>query len=347
MEVDNHRRVAAKVLTQGPANAQLDLASAVSPPPMWRAVSIPDSRALATARPEELESFGCRGKVAIANKDQILDDIWHKLGGKPRFIYGLAEVGSDYGHAFCAFEMENPKTGKHEFMVPNIVGVPGSKMVQWISLTEYLFGVNDFKDANRQRGFYNRPYTLVALNDPKIDVDACRDYFLDLAKRHQAGTAKFSLVLPRIRNVLRAPLHALGLPYCEYGNCARWNFEAMKAAKIFPSEIHLGNFFTHNTMWPKRTAVRLLDGLSHVARDDVRVVHLERPPHAQLSAKGKSEGRTYVNVFTRIADLFGIVTARGRHYAHLSELAHVRVHVPKDTITAHTETRTPKALAAA
>jgi hypothetical protein len=50
-------------------------------------------------------------------------------------------VGSDYDHAFCAFETENPKTGKGELMVPNIVGVSGSEMVQWISLTEYLFGI--------------------------------------------------------------------------------------------------------------------------------------------------------------------------------------------------------------
>ncbi len=295
----------------------------------------------------ELRDFGKRDKVAISNKDQILDDVWQKLGGKPRFIYGLAEVGSDYGHAFCAFEMENPKTGKTEFMVPNIVGVPGSKMVQWVALNEYLFGVHEFKEANRQRGFYNRPYTLVGLDDPKIDVEACKNYFLDLAKRHEAGTAKFSLVLPRIRNVLRAPLHGLGLPHVEYGNCARWNYEAMKAANIFPSEVHLGNFFTHNTMWPKRTAIRLLDGLSNVPREGVKVVHLERPPHANITARGKSSGRTYANIFTRIAAFFGIVTARGRHYGNLAELAHVRVHVPEGTITARADSHTPKVLAAA
>ena len=339
VEVDHRQRVAANALggRQGPLT--LTGTATARSLQMWRAAHVPgDSHVL--ARAEDLE-------LAIANKGQILDDVWRKLGGKPRFIYGLAEVGSDYGHAFCAFEMVNPKNGKIEFMVPNIVGVPGSKMVQWISLTEYLFGVNDFKDANRQRGFYNRPFTLVALNDPKIDVDACRDYFMDLAKRQEAGAAKFSLVFPRIRNVFRAPLHAMGLPQVEYGNCARWNYEAMKAAKIFPSEVHLGNFFTHNTMWPKRTAIRLLDGLSHVPKDNVKVVHLERPRHAHITAKGKSEGRTYANIFTRIAAFFGVVTTRGRHYANLAELAHVNVSVPLGSITARAETRAPKVLLAA
>ncbi len=349
MEIDNRGRLALESATPTLRNGHAEVAGTPDGPTMWRAGNVPaDSRVIrvtTTATPEQLARFGCRDGTAIANKDRLLDDIWRTLGSKPKLIYGLAELGSDYGHAFCAFEAPHPTTGKPTFMVPNIVGVPGEKMVQWIELTEYLFGVSEFKGANRQRGVYNRPFTLVTIDDPKIDVQAVKHYFDDLAARNQAGTAKFSLVFPRILNVVTAPLRWLGLSKTEYGNCARWNYEAMKAGNIFSKEITLANFFTHNTMWPKRTAVRLLDGLAKVKAG--AVVYLPRPEHAKVTARGKSEGRTYVNVFTRIADFLGLVTARGRHYASLENLANVVVRVPDQTIEAQLETHTPKLLAAA
>lgn len=354
MEIDNRRRLAAtKPIVQALRNDPAEVAGTPRGPKMNSIGSVPaDSRLMPVTTyskptPAQLATFGTRDGTAIRNKDSILADVWQKLPSKPSFIYGLAELGSDYGHAFCAFEMPHPTTGKPTFMVPNIVGVPGEKMVQWIDLTEYLFGVQEFKGANRQRGVYNRPFTLVTIDDPKVDTRAVKAYFDDLATRNQAGTAKFSLMFPRILNVVKAPLRWLGLSTTEYGNCARWNYEAMKAGNIFSKEVNASNFVTHNTMWPKRTAVRLLDGFSQVDAKSVHVVHIPRPAHAQVTARGKSEGRTYVNVFTRIADFFGLATERGRHYANLQNLAHVVISVPPDSIDAQLESRTPKQLPAA
>ncbi len=291
------------------------------------------TKPLARATSAELEAFGKRDGVGVANKAELLPQMWKAIGFKPKMVYGLAEMGSSFGHAFIAFETANPKTGKLEYMVPNVCGAAGEALIQWCPLSEYLFGVDEFKGANKQRGIFNRPYTLVALNDDTIDTAACRAYVDHTLERYHKGKARFMLTLPRVANAFSWPLRQIGLPIPELGNCARWNAMFLREAGVFTNRIGPSNWVTQTTMWPKRLALRLVEGKSRVSVDNAAVIHIPRPAHAHITSQGLHDGQTYANLLTLICGKLGITTPEGRKNAQLANHAAAEVIIPPDTIT--------------
>jgi hypothetical protein len=287
---------------------------------------------------EDLARFGVRDGLPLRNKEAILEETWKKLGRTPKIVYGLCERGSPYGHAFAAVERFNPASGKAELMVANIIGTKGSGMVQWIPLGEYLYGVNDFKGANRQRSAYNRSFTLFALHGEHLDPKAMVRYFEDLAERNERGEAKFDLALPRVRNLLHHKV--LRDTSIEFGNCARWTAEALRVAGVFDGASGLRGVFQKNTPWPKRIGIRLLDGRTTVNREDIDVIAVPRIGHAVKTARAKAEGTTYANPATylahalRVDKAVGLFTDRPRRLSHLSSHAALTHVVPPGSMTA-------------
>lgn len=229
-----------------------------------------------------MAELGERDGPAVSNKDEILDELWERLGrGLPPAVVGVVRGGTPFGHAFVAYERE--LEGSVELTVANVVWSDEIDLVNFLPLREYLFGTAHYQTGNPERGAYNRDFILVPLFDRQgVDLPAMDAYFRDLQQRGREGTARFNLVTSRIRNVwshwnpFSVTLRALGVKrWKERGNCARWISEGLRA----------GGILRRNTIWPPRILVRLLSGTSRIFPTRMAVVCVPRIRHAQRTSR--------------------------------------------------------------
>ena len=111
-----------------------------------------------------MAELGERDGPAISNKDEILGELWQRLGrGRPAAVVGVVRGSSPFGHAFAAYEREGDDAG--DLTVANIVWNEEVEMVHFLPLREYLFGTQNWREANPERGAYNRDFILVPIFD--------------------------------------------------------------------------------------------------------------------------------------------------------------------------------------
>jgi hypothetical protein len=225
-------------------------------------------------------ALGDRDGLAISNKDGILDELWQKLGrGHPPVVVGVVSGSTPFGHAFVAYERGDPP----ELTVANVVASETQDMLNFLPLSEYLFGTSHWHAENPERGAYNRNFVLVPIFDRVTpDVPRMDAYFQDLKRRAREGSARFDLLTSRIRNVwstwnpFSVTLRALGVRrWRERGNCARWTAEGLRAGRILRT----------NTIWPPRILVRLLSGRANVFPTRMAVVCVPRIRHARRTSR--------------------------------------------------------------
>jgi hypothetical protein len=229
-----------------------------------------------------MPELGERDGPGISNKDEILEDLWRRMGrGEPVAVVGVVRGSTPFGHAFVAYE--RGEGDRCELTVANIVRSDEIDMVNFLPLREYLFGTAHWREGNPERGAYNRDFVLVAIYDRQtVDVRSMDAYFSNLQQRAREGTARFDLLTSRLRNwwstwnPFSVTLRALGVKrWRERGNCARWTSEGLRAGGILRS----------NTIWPPRILVRLLSGKSYVFPTRMAVVCVPRIRHAKRTTR--------------------------------------------------------------
>lgn len=262
--------------------------------------------------------LGERDGPAISNKDGILGELWGRLGrGRPPVVVGVVRGSTPFGHAFVAYEQD--RGGGPELTVANIVWSDDVEMLNFLPLSEYLFGTAHWQAENPERGAYNRDFILVPIFDRQTpDLRRMDAYFRDLRWRVREGTARFDLLTSRIRNAWSAwnpfsvTLRALGVKrWKERGNCARWTCEGLKAGRI----LH------NNTIWPPRILVRLLSGKANVFPTRMAVVCIPRIRHAKRSTRVNPDVPIRTNPLSWLRNLVHLRSENDRRFRDYNELA--------------------------
>lgn len=282
----------------------------------WHVLPEPDSFHSAP-RPAD---FGAMGGTPVANGKSVLDQAWRSLGSNkpPDVVAILTRGNTPWGHAAVAYR----PPGSNELMVMNIVNpeiADGAKLVNWLPLTDYLFGTTNGL-LSEQGGAYNRAIDMVPIwNWPKEKIEKMHEYFVDLDRRQQRGVAHFELETGVMKNLVQHLKPAAKRH--EYGNCVGWVSRGMKKAGIAPRV----------TMFPKKMLVDILETVGRRNPDDVDVVavpwitnnHLIEPDNAPvLDAK---------------VDLWSVF--KNHRLKDLEDCAAARVVVDAGTTTAHVERR--------
>ncbi len=265
-----------------------------------------------------MPELGERDGPAISNKDEILDELWLRLGrGRPVAVVGVVRGGTPFGHAFVAYETGGE--GARELTVANVVWSDELDLVNFLPLEEYLFGTRHFRTGNPERGAYNRDFILVPIFDREtVDAAALDAYFRDLQQRGREGVARFDLVTSRLRNFwstwnpFSVTLRALGVKrWKERGNCARWTSEGLRA----------GGILRRNTVWPPRILVRLLTGRSHVFPTRMAVVCVPRIRHAKRTTHTNPDVPLRTNPIAWLRQLVHLRSQNDRRFRDYNELA--------------------------
>lgn len=266
--------------------------------------------------PAHAATLGDREGPAISNKDEILSELWQKLGrGRPPVVVGVVRGSTPFGHAFVAYERGEPP----ELTVANVVWSETQEMLHFLPLSEYLFGTHHWHVENPERGAYNRDFILVPIFDRVVpDLPRMDAYFEDLQRRAREGSARFDLLTSRIRNVWSAwnpfsvTLRALGVKrWRERGNCARWTAEGLKAGRIL----------RRNTIWPPRILVRLLSGRADVFPTRMAVVCVPRIRHARRTSHVDPDVPLRTNPLAWVRQKIWILSQNDRRFRDYNELA--------------------------
>ena len=180
----------------------------------------------------------------IANYDTVLSSLDAAVGHSSDVEYLWVEgsyTGNVFGHAAIAYR--HPET--NEQVVMNIVGkTPGTQLVNFLPLREYLFGVQMMKG-----GAYNRNiYGLRIHGVGQQDLLAMHHQYVAVMHEAKAGRATFDIF------GTRGPSGAVSrlLPFlnegARLGNCAKWTSFGLIRAGLLPRV----------SLFPKNMLVRLM-----------------------------------------------------------------------------------------
>ena len=139
-------------------------------------------------------------------------------------------------------------------------------MVNFMTLEDYLFGVDNFETGNEQGGIYNRTFRLMCVWDwPGKQVEALHKYYTHLDGRARTKRARFSQIFPRLFNMWPGKTR--------WGNCSMWTAQGLVEAGML----------RRATMWPKEMIIQMLEGTHKQDPGNITVVWLPRVAHARLT----------------------------------------------------------------
>eukprot|EP01012_Entosiphon_sulcatum_P011570 TRINITY_DN17073_c0_g1_i1.p1 TRINITY_DN17073_c0_g1~~TRINITY_DN17073_c0_g1_i1.p1 ORF type:complete len:346 (+),score=86.60 TRINITY_DN17073_c0_g1_i1:36-1073(+) len=263
--------------------------------------------------------FGKENGTAVSNKEEILPQVDRMLraDGRPpavEVIFAEAVTNSlwrtlfSFGHLSVAYRM--PGTGERRVM--NIVGLPGFEMVNFVNLSDYLFGTTGW-EKTEQGGVYNRNFVGVRVEElADSDILAMDHLFQSIRYESVSGRAKFNIDGGHIKAMLSYFVPEAGN---SYGNCARWTTKGLVSAGLMrlPS------------MFPKNALIRIFEDELRNNASNVHLVYYAQAEHAVV----KYEGWEYVRAHVSFTNLFS-----GMQYRDLLQYADLIVEIPNGSIMA-------------
>lgn len=270
------------------------------------------------------DTFGVRNGTTITNKDTIMQDVWRALGHDqpPDLLVihtrGLGGIGI-WGHALVAYR--HPETGK--MVCVNVVtpaNGKGSRLLNWLSLEDFLFGVGDnVYRKTQQYGAFNRGMDMIPIwHWPKDKIRAMHDCFVKEDERFDRGEVGFGAIFS---NLVDTRPTLTGKEY-KARNCAGWTSEGLVAAGLIDKP----------SLFPKKMMLRVLqqEGNRDPANVDLVNIPWVQTPHYVTPKPPIANSRvSALNVFA----------TNYPETRDLSDLASVRVVVPRGSRTAEVQVR--------
>ena len=283
------------------------------------------------------QEFGSLHGECIENKDTILSQIDIALRCDPpdiEFIFAESVIKSNngilnkmttflgrFGHSAIRYKFyPDSNNDNYQDIVMNIVGnkVENTKMVNFISTKEYLFGTDKFDRECEQSGIYNRTFYGIRIQKvSRAQLRALHYQFKTLQYREEANTSSFKLFGGRSKGFIwkYIPFESDindGIIVSNSGNCSMWTSCGLVAAGLIPRK----------RIFPKAIFVELYQRQMRINPDNIKIVKYEEIAHCYKYWKG------YKTVNSLVNPLLPVLSLR---FWNLDKLCNVIVRVQKNT----------------
>ncbi len=151
---------------------------------------------------------------------------WYSLFSFFGFNRGVSAT-NPYGHSGIRYSYKDPGTGTIVDTVMNVSGQKGTRLVNFIDSSQYLF-TDDSVAGNEQGGVFNRSFISVRISGIDTEkIQQMEQYFRGLDKKQTEGTVGYGMLLHIFTNPIR---RFLGLTI--KGNCSFWTSNGLIEAGI-------------------------------------------------------------------------------------------------------------------